>query len=221
MPKMEFEAYIKSMPVKLSDVKLIILRALWDSGSTFPRPWVRSSTLLKLTDQKYFDRRTRELRDQVGCDIENQYQQGEHCYRLNSANLNQYNPREYLSQSQKNQLFSSQGGTCQICGSKMQAGARGLQADHKVPLNRGGSNDVANWQSLCNECNVAKRRACADCNEVCKQCTWAFPEHMGARTLVVLPHGLIGELQKRGINTPKRIEETIVATMANAFQVKP
>jgi hypothetical protein len=89
---------------KLSPVKTKILEILWAAGKSFPREWVKSSTLLKSTHQKYFDRRIRELRDQEGIDIETKYVGSEHCYRLNSPNLNEGHRRFYLSAADKRKL---------------------------------------------------------------------------------------------------------------------
>lgn len=186
---MKIEEYIKKLPTKrkLSEVKIKILTRLWGSDSDkFPKSWVSSAELLGLTDQKYFDRRTRELRDQLGCDIESSYirEFSGHGWRLNSDKLTAPQDREYLTQNQKNKLFQESDFTCVTCGLKISAGIRGLQADHKVPLSRGGSNELANWQSMCNNCNVGKRRACEGCTLKCEACSWAYPEKFGIKTMV-------------------------------------
>ena len=41
--------------------------------------------------------------------------------------------------------------SCRSCGSIV-----GLEADHIVPLHRGGTNDPSNIQSLCHACHAAK-----------------------------------------------------------------
>lgn len=182
---MDFDEYLGQLKIKkLSAVKKLILKTLWEGGSTFPRDWIPSSTLLDITQQKYFDRRTRELRDEVGCDIETQHINGEHHYRLKSSQMNKSNPRQYLTEAEKKQLFSSANYQCAICGKHTKAGVRGLQADHKVPLIRGGSKDLDNWQAVCNDCNVSKRRACQNCEEDCSICSWAFPETQGVSVTV-------------------------------------
>ncbi|MGB3638729.1 MAG: hypothetical protein WBA39_14320 [Rivularia sp. (in: cyanobacteria)] len=66
----EFELYLSQVEQristlsgkrkKLSQVKITILRTLWEEGNQFPREWVLSNKLLQLTGQKYFDRRIRE-----------------------------------------------------------------------------------------------------------------------------------------------------------------
>ena len=75
---MTIEEYLELLPSKrkLSEVKIKILTRLWGKTTdNFPKPWVASAELLELTGQKYFDRRTRELRDQVGCDVESTYRE--------------------------------------------------------------------------------------------------------------------------------------------------
>ena len=186
---MKIAEYLKKLPTekKLSAVKIKILTRLWgEDVDKFPKPWVSSAELLELTGQKYFDRRTRELRDQVGCDLESSYIEefSGHAWRLKSKQLAPPQDRQYLTQSQKNKLFKENGYTCVTCGAKVNAGIRGLQADHKIPLSRGGSNAIDNWQPMCNNCNVGKRRACEKCNLNCNKCSWAFPQQQGIQTML-------------------------------------
>jgi 5-methylcytosine-specific restriction endonuclease McrA len=180
---------------RLSQVKILIISHLWGGDELqFPKPWVRSSDLLALTRQKYFDRRIRELRDQLGCDIETQQVDGEHSYRLLSDKINFSNPRLYLSAKEKVKLFEKYNFKCQICGRYFLAGVRGLQADHKIPLIRGGTHELKNWHPICNACNVGKRGACAACKDDCNQCPWAFPENVGHVTLLRLPPNVLQAL---------------------------
>ena len=185
---MRFNDYINSLPSSISEVKIMILKKLWHSDSCgFPKPWVSSAELLQLTGQKYFDRRARELRDQIGCNIETMQQAGlGHAWRIKSPSMAVPQDREYLSQPHKDQLFSSAGYACVICGKNTPPGVRGLQADHKVPVSRGGTNSVENWQAICNHCNVGKRRACEGCVAECASCSWAYPETRGINTLVAI-----------------------------------
>lgn len=44
---------------------------------------------------------------------------------------------------------------CRICGVTAEAGAR-LEVDHKVPVAKGGSNEIENLWALCFECNRGK-----------------------------------------------------------------
>lgn len=211
---MNIESYISSLPLKrkLSDVKEKILVRLWGSDSdTFPKPWVSSDELLELTQQKYFDRRTRELRGQLGCNIESEYRQefGGHGWRLVSTNLSLPQEREYLTQQQKLQLFERHDYHCSTCGIQVEAGVRGLQADHKVPLSKGGSNDLVNWQPMCNNCNVGKRRACEGCQLECKQCSWAFPETIGVKTMISLKENTIRRVETYSSNSAKTFDSVM------------
>ncbi|MCF2904645.1 HNH endonuclease [Octadecabacter sp. CECT 8868] len=207
---MNIDEYIKLVSKKkLSVVKTLIITTLWSSSNTFPRAWVASSRLLDLTGQKYFDRRTRELRDELGCDIETQHIDGEHHYRLKSNLLTQANPRAYLSSAEKKKLFIAAGNQCAICGKQTSAGVRGLQADHKTPLIRGGTNDLGNWQAICNDCNVSKRRACQGCNETCSSCSWAFPDVLGVGISLRLPVSTVQKIQLQTADAPKWIADLI------------
>jgi len=214
-----FNGYITELD-KLSPVKLKILRRLWDKdGTPFPKPWVASSILLELTEQKYFDRRTRELRDEYGCDIENGHINGEHAYRLLSDELKSAKPREYLTESEKRDLFERYDFTCQICGTKMDAGVRGLQADHKVPLIRGGLHVASNWQPICNVCNVGKRRACAGCSDDCQKCPWAFPERVGQVSLIRMPPEMLSAIRHRSGNDHKDFEALVIALLRDGLKL--
>ena len=184
---MTLDEYIATLPIKLVGVKFKILERLWSEGNEFPRGWVTSSELVILTGQKYFDRRIREMRDNVGCDIESGTNNGKYTYRLKSLSLGIANLRMYLTQVQKRKLFEAADGRCAVCNRSFSSETRGLQADHKVPLSRGGALEFTNWQPLCVECNVGKRRACEGCELECNICPWAFPERVGRRIIVQVP----------------------------------
>lgn len=207
---MDFSEYTSQISSRLSEVKLKILRILWESSPEFPKAWVKSSYLLGQTEQKYFDRRTRELRDELGCDIEIQQVGGEHCYRLQSPSLAKINPRGYLSAPLKKKLFDDAGYKCQLCGKAVQAGIKGLQADHKIPLIRRGPQDYQNWQAVCNECNVVKRRACEGCNDDCLSCAWAFPEKFGGAIRLKLPAALYERLKVLSGGDAVKLEKLVV-----------
>ena len=207
---MNFEDYLTSLPKRVKGVKAKILKELWATGEpTFPREWVLSSRLLELTGQKYFDRRIRELRDEVGCDIQTGRKHGHSAYRLNSSGLGKFNPRGYLSVSQRNQLFREYNHRCAVCDREIPQGEKGLQADHKVPLIRKGKHELSNWQPLCTECNVAKRRACQGCRLECKTCSWAFPAEMGTSVVIRLDRKLHSQLSETDLGSPKGIEDYV------------
>ena len=202
------------MPIKrsLSAVKQKILERLWhEDNSDFPKQWVASKELLELTQQKYFDRRTRELREKLGCDLESEYRKelGDHAWRLKSANLTAPQDREYLTEKQKKLLFVDNDYKCAVCGCQMEAGIRGLQADHKMPVSRGGTNDLANWQPLCVTCNVGKRRACEGCELNCNLCSWAFPDRVGVRSMFMLDAKLVTDLNMCSKNKQISVDDLV------------
>jgi 5-methylcytosine-specific restriction endonuclease McrA len=174
---------------------------LWGrDDDKFPKPWVSSAELLELTGQKYFDRRTRELRDHLGCDIVSSYKEefSGHAWRIVSPTLTPPLDREYLTASQKKKLFEAYNYCCSVCGAKIEPGVRGLQADHKIPLSREGDNGPSNWQPLCNTCNVGKRRACDNCELDCLSCSWAFPELVGIKTLIDIKESTLRKVEAFG-----------------------
>jgi 5-methylcytosine-specific restriction endonuclease McrA len=166
-------------PKKLSAVKVLVLQILWDAGNSFPREWVPSDLLYERTNQKYIDRRVRELRNESGCDIQTGMNRGVHAYRLLSDNLNEAFDRQYLTEKNKILLLERHNYCCAACGQRFPSNTKGLQSDHKIPLIRGGGSELDNWQPLCVACNVAKRRSCSGCEVDCTKCAWAFPEHFG------------------------------------------
>lgn len=204
---MEFSEYITQLTEKekISAVKIKILETLWQSSPEFPKDWVASKYLLEITGQKYFDRRVRELRDQNGADIETKNNKSMHLYRLKSPKIAKGNKRSYLTEKQKKELFSQNNYTCQVCGKKTAPGTRGLQADHKVPLIRGGTETIENWQSLCNECNVSKRRACQGCDLECQKCVWACPEQVGMILPLPVPTELLDKLTYMSIHAREQL----------------
>lgn len=189
---------------RLSEVKRKIIRTLWNKD-IFPMEWVASERLLEVTGQKYFDRRARELRDENGADIESVNSSGNHVWRLRSPEISSGNTRAYLSGQEKEKLFLRHEYKCQICGKQTKPGARGLQADHKIPLIRGGSNAIENWQSICNECNVAKRRVCQGCEDDCPKCVWAFPEKTGMLVSIPVPAELVQKLREYAVHHKEKL----------------
>ena len=153
----------------LSAVKELILKLL-DSGE-----WVSSKALLQATKQKYFDRRTRELKDELGYDIELKNIAGEPHYRLASKNRSPSKVRTYLGAKEKRRLLETLSKTCSLCG-KNGAVGKDLVLDHRMPLIRGGGGSTDNFQILCRECNNQKRTQCKSCTFDCQKCYLAFPE---------------------------------------------
>ena len=53
------------------------------------------------------------------------------------------------------EVLARAGHTCQSCGTKASDGAQ-LHIDHIHPVSKGGTNDLANLQALCRDCNLGK-----------------------------------------------------------------
>lgn len=56
-----------------------------------------------------------------------------------------------ISQLRREQVYARDGNACVNCGSTSD-----LTLDHKIPRSRGGTNDPANLQTMCEPCNVQK-----------------------------------------------------------------
>lgn len=162
----------------LSKTKGKIITALW------PGEWVRSSRLLELTGQKYFDRRIRELKDESGFDIEAKVVSGAWSYRLKSHAVRfEERQRQYPNAQERRAVIKRDGIQCSICGyMPPNRELKGyLQFDHKIPFHeRNGKTRLDNLQLLCTRCNVIKRRACQICPlPTCANCAYAYPEKFG------------------------------------------
>lgn len=182
---------------KIGETKKNIISILWGCDSpSFPKEWVDSNHLLQQVGFKNFDRRIRELKSNIGCDIESRNSQGCHQYRLKSPNILKSNTRKNVTKTQKNQLFKENKYKCNVCSKICPSGSVGLQADHKVPLSRGGENNITNYQPLCNHCNAIKRSACAGCLEDCQNCHWAFPEKTGRHEIFRISPNILKPLTK-------------------------
>lgn len=200
--------YTNQLPKELSKVKAAILAALWPADNLFPGAWVPSPLLLDLTGQKYFDRRIRELRNECGCDIESGRIAGEHAYRLRSDSLLPSQSRGYLTAKAKKDLFEVGGHRCAVCGSS--AEHTNLQADHRIPVVRGGSNDTENWQVLCVNCNVTKRAACRGCELDCRSCPWAYPQTGSTYLPLRIPNDLAKQLSRAADTQPEKTESIVI-----------
>jgi ATP adenylyltransferase len=61
----------------------------------------------------------------------------------------------YVSGTLKFEVLKRARFRCELCG--VSAEERALEADHIVPRNKGGSDDLSNLQALCYSCNAMKR----------------------------------------------------------------
>jgi hypothetical protein len=62
-----------------------------------------------------------------------------------------------FSQATKDEIFKRDGFKCVICGRGVKDGVE-IHADHKVPLQKGGTNNLENGQTLCSEHNILKKK---------------------------------------------------------------
>jgi 5-methylcytosine-specific restriction endonuclease McrA len=58
-----------------------------------------------------------------------------------------------VSEATKRIVIARDGGGCVVCGSTLK-----LEVDHKVALMNGGTNDVSNLATLCDDCHLAKTK---------------------------------------------------------------
>jgi hypothetical protein len=105
-------------------------------------------------------------------------------------------PRIKLSDENWQQILEKYHNRCPVCG-RSEPEVR-FQQDHKIPRLRGGSNDLNNWQPLCDECNNFKSTSCRGCQLDCHQCGWAFPEKFAP---LRLSSDNISRLRKYAIKT--------------------
>lgn len=63
--------------------------------------------------------------------------------------------RRSMSTTRKARIFTQAGGVCHICGVKIQVGEP-WEADHKIPLAMGGSDDDENIAPAHEKCHGAK-----------------------------------------------------------------
>lgn len=56
----------------------------------------------------------------------------------------------------KEAIFKRDGYKCVVCGRGREEGVE-IHADHKIPLDKGGTNNIDNGQTLCSEHNLLKK----------------------------------------------------------------
>lgn len=72
--------------------------------------------------------------------------------------------RQQISQKDKEKVLAAQNGRCNLCGAFLKESKAihphtfskdrvTLEFDHRIPIDRGGSNDISNFQALCHYCN--------------------------------------------------------------------
>ena len=160
----------------------VILGALWPAGHGIPGPVLSQDDVRRAVDdfqaangeKSYKDpfRRMRELQGEEGflCIAK----EGVRYQLVSKSTAVKRTPRAKLSSEDWAALRLKYGGRCAVCG-RNENQVR-LSQDHKIPRTRDGTNDVENWQPLCDECNNVKSTQCRGCEQNCFTCSWAFPE---------------------------------------------
>lgn len=96
--------------------------------------------------------------------------------------------REQLGSSEKEFILQRQNHRCNFCGAVLKKTSEirphtfakdrvSMEFDHKIPIDRGGTNDLSNYQVLCHYCNKCKRQMCFVCREKCStKCALVNPQ---------------------------------------------
>ena len=156
----------------------VILETLWPENHGIPGPVINKedirAAISAFRGKTYQDpfRRMRELQGEEGflgiIKVGNDYQ------LVDLTVSEKREPRQHLNEDNWQAILHQYGGRCAACGKTPDQD--GFQQDHKIPRLRGGSDELTNWQPLCDACNNMKSTACRECKEDCNLCCWAFPE---------------------------------------------
>lgn len=172
-----YEGFVSSSPSNKA-IYRVILETLWPTGHGIPGPIVENNMIRNAVDKfkgkPYLDvfRRLRELQGEEG--FLGIVKQGTK-YQLIHTNISpKRTPRTHLSDDKWSLVLNHYGNICACCGAHPEE--KGFQQDHKVPRLHGGTDDLSNWQPLCDSCNNQKSTACRGCSKDCTKCGWAFPE---------------------------------------------
>ena len=63
--------------------------------------------------------------------------------------------RTHIPRGLKHEVFKRDNYTCVECGARKEDGAT-LHVDHKIPVSKGGTDELDNLQTLCSDCNLNK-----------------------------------------------------------------
>jgi 5-methylcytosine-specific restriction endonuclease McrA len=206
----------------------VLLEELWPAGHGIPGPHVKEDELRAAIERfrrnqhsgskpykPYVDvfRRLRELQGEEG--ITGIGREGK-TYQLVSLSLSEKRvPRIKLSDLDWLQILDTYQHTCPVC-SRSEPDVR-FQQDHKIPRTRGGSNELSNWQLLCDECNNFKSTSCRGCRLECEICSWAFPERFAP---LRLSSDNISRLRQIAVNTNSDPHDLLNQIVTNFFHTQ-
>ena len=74
---------------------------------------------------------------------------------IDKVNVKSKRRRTNIPRGMRHEVFKRDNYTCQECGAKKSDGAV-LHVDHKVPVSKGGTDELDNLQTLCGDCNLNK-----------------------------------------------------------------
>ena len=112
-------------------------------------------------------------------------------------NTNSKATRTQLNSAEVNIVLERQGYRCNFCGAILKRSSEisphtfakdrvFQEIDHRIPVDRTGSNNLENYQALCHYCNKCKRQMCFVCHATCSsECALVSPE----TTTIVLATG--------------------------------
>ena len=63
--------------------------------------------------------------------------------------------RTHIPRGLRHEVFKRDNYTCVECGARKSDGAT-LHVDHKIPVSKGGTDELSNLQTLCSDCNLNK-----------------------------------------------------------------
>ena len=63
--------------------------------------------------------------------------------------------RTHIPRGLRHEVFKRDNYTCVECGARKEDGAT-LHVDHKIPVSKGGTDELSNLQTLCSDCNLNK-----------------------------------------------------------------
>lgn len=196
----------------------VILKALWPAGHGIPGPPLSEDDIRASIDafrhaqdkKPYKDvfRRLRELQGEEG--FTSIIKEGTR-YQLQNLEMSQKRePRAKLSKKDWAALKEKYGYRCASCG-KQEPDVK-LSPDHRIPRSRNGSNELGNWQPLCEQCNNVKSNTCQGCTLNCSVCSWAFPGEY--KQLIITDDNK--ELVKRAADKDKIPQSDLVNTILRA-----
>jgi hypothetical protein len=84
--------------------------------------------------------------------------------RYNKKPANKSNKRKPIDSRLRHECFKRDNYTCKECGATKEQ--KTLHCDHILPVSQGGTDELSNLQTLCDDCNLAKYNRCFKAGEI-------------------------------------------------------